>query len=735
MSEYVEPVKRSGESIRVQPASALPFPARQPARIHQNRLLGQTMGSGLYKGLLASVSGIIGMAAIVVAHGQEAGPGTRPGTTALDDISVTATRQEERAVDSLASVSVTNRQEVRRQNPQRIGTMLSQSPGVTTQENPNDPATAVNVRGLQDFGRVAVTVDGARQNFQRSGHNANGAFFLDPAFIRTIDVTRGPVANVYGSGAIGGVVSFETVDPKDILRPREKVAGELGVTALLGGRQNGIHGSVIGASRPVDWASGLIGVSFRNLNAYKDGGGSLIRDSGQDLGSALTKVILTPGEGHTVKLSGQYQKYDFTNGLGTSAAPRRNNNVETTNLVAKYTFSRPDNDWVNLSTTLYRTTTDTDQIRISGTPAQIGNARYFRIETVGFDANNTSRFDLGPVRLASTYGMDWFQDRVRTSDPFSNGDETTPGGRRHVYGAFLQNHFNWTIIDVIAALRYDGYALSGGGNASDGQRLSPKITVGVTPVQGFQPYVTYAEGYRAPAITETLVNGAHPAPSTFTFIPNPNLRPEIGKTIEAGINLKYNDVFGKGDAFRGKVAVFENRVRNFIEGVYTDPGNDCGNPLIPAGCADATFRYSNVARARLRGVEAEFVYDARRWYVSLAGSTIRGDNLIANQPLESVYPDKVVLSGGLRFLDEKLLVGSRLTLVDKQRRLPAASIAANASKAYALVDIFTSYEFATDMRAFAQVDNVGDVRYRRYRDGDRSPGLVAKFGLSTRLGM
>ncbi|MFY7951047.1 MAG: TonB-dependent receptor plug domain-containing protein, partial [Armatimonadaceae bacterium] len=115
-----------------------------------------------------------------------------------------------------------------------------------TQENPNDPATAVNVRGLQDFGRVAVTVDGARQNFQRSGHNANGAFFLDPAFVRTIDVTRGPVANIYGSGAIGGVVSFETVEPKDILRPREKVAGELGFTALLGGRQNGVYGSVIG---------------------------------------------------------------------------------------------------------------------------------------------------------------------------------------------------------------------------------------------------------------------------------------------------------------------------------------------------------------------------------------------------------------------------------------------------------------------------------------------------------
>lgn len=210
---------------------------------------------------------------------------------------------------------------------------------------------------------------------------------------------------------------------------------------------------------------------------------------------------------------------------------------------------------------------------------------------------------------------------------------------------------------------------------------------------------------------------------------------EIGKTLEAGINLKYDNVFRKGDAFRGKVSIFENRVRNFIEGVFADPGNDCGNPFIPAGCADATFRYLNVARARLRGIEGEFVYDARHWYVSLAGSSIRGNNLSANTPLESVYPDKVIIGGGLRFLDEKLLVGSRLTLVDKQRRLPAASVVANASKAYALVNVFTSYEFAKDMRAFAQVDNIGDVRYKRYRDSDRSRGLVAKFGISARLGM
>ena len=79
------------------------------------------------------------------------------------------------------------------------------------------------------------------------------------------------------------------------------------------------------------------------------------------------------------------------------------------------------------------------------------------------------------------------------------------------------------------------------------------------------PYVSYAEGYRAPSITETLVNGPHagatirqlffrcpsgtPGPganSTFCFVPNPNLRPEVGKTKEIGFNVKKNDLFAAG---------------------------------------------------------------------------------------------------------------------------------------------------------------------------------------------
>ena len=108
------------------------------------------------------------------------------------------------------------RQNQRGSQPQTIADSVVGIPGVATQGNADDPGQAINIRGLQDFGRVNVTVDGARQNFQKSGHNANGQFYLDPEFLSRIDITRGPSATVFGSGAIGGVAAFTTRDVIDL---------------------------------------------------------------------------------------------------------------------------------------------------------------------------------------------------------------------------------------------------------------------------------------------------------------------------------------------------------------------------------------------------------------------------------------------------------------------------------------------------------------------------------------
>ncbi len=126
------------------------------------------------------------------------------------------------ATETLGGVSTIRQEQINQLMPTRPADLFYGMPGVYAQERPDDPGTAINIRGLQDFGRVNVVVDGARQNFQRSGHNANGIFYLEPELIAGVDVIRGPVANVFGSGAIGGVASFRTKDVEDVLKVGER---------------------------------------------------------------------------------------------------------------------------------------------------------------------------------------------------------------------------------------------------------------------------------------------------------------------------------------------------------------------------------------------------------------------------------------------------------------------------------------------------------------------------------
>jgi hemoglobin/transferrin/lactoferrin receptor protein len=144
------------------------------------------------------------------------------GVTSLDEISVGATKTEEKAIDSLAAVSTQGKDQLQQTQASRISDLVYQMPSVWFQERGDRPESSINIRGLQDYGRVAVLIDGARQNFQVSGHNANGTFFLEPELLAGVEVVRGPVANVYGSGAIGGVASFRTKDTGDILLPGER---------------------------------------------------------------------------------------------------------------------------------------------------------------------------------------------------------------------------------------------------------------------------------------------------------------------------------------------------------------------------------------------------------------------------------------------------------------------------------------------------------------------------------
>ncbi|MBY0380530.1 MAG: TonB-dependent hemoglobin/transferrin/lactoferrin family receptor [Xanthobacteraceae bacterium] len=701
----------------------------------------------------------------------------------LDTITVTASKTEERAIEALAPVSIVTLQQIQEQQPKRISDLFYNVPGVWFQDRGDDPSTSINIRGLQDFGRVAVVVDGARQNYQRTGHNANGSFFLDPELIGGIDIVRGPAANIYGSGAIGGVASFRTKDIEDVVRTGERWGVDLSGT--VGSNQLSGVGSIFGGIHATPNVDVFGGAVYRNQSNYKDGDGTEIGNTANEATSGLIKTTIRPAEGHEVKLGVVYQGDNYTigqlnRGATTTAALRALNqgssvydsHVKNTMATLGWKYSRPDDDLFDWDAKLYGNQTINDQTKtyhystsgaalcgpgsagnnISGC---VGDPRGYTLNTFGFDVHNTTRFGFAGLRNALTYGGDLFRDDVSTSDTRGNSNITTPGGVRTVSGAFVQLKSNYsTWLEVVSAVRYDHYELSSASTKSEGDRFSPKVSVGITPFSGFQPYISYAEGYRAPSITETLIAGAHatgggpaffvcPDGTTglFCFLPNPNLRPEVGKNKEVGINLKYDGVFSATDSFRGKINVFRNDIDNYIDLVASAP-----TPVPPFGSFSEFYQYQNIPAAKIEGFEAELAYDAGDWFAGVTATLQRGKNTATNVGLASIAPQKITTTGGVRFLDRKLVIGGQWAAVTGNDNIPTGYVP---STSYNLINLYATYQATRDIVFNLTVDNLLDQYYRPYAipgsstDGTTQndvlwtspgPGLTVKGGVRIHFG-
>lgn len=681
----------------------------------------------------------------------------RPTTQSLDEITVTASKTEERAIDALAPVSVVSLRQIQGRQASTVGDLVYNMPGVWLQDRGDEPSTSINIRGLQDFGRVAVVVDGARQNYQRTGHFANGSFFLNPELIGGIDITRGPTANIYGSGAIGGVASFRTKDIQDVLRPGEVWGVDVGT--VFGSNSARAMGSAFGGVRINPNVDFFAGGTYSTQEDYHDGTGVAVSNSANKLSSGLAKLTVRPADGHEVKL-GAIMQQDLYNvgqparraglpnsmggaiGTGTSVYATNVKNYTTT---LGWTYSQPDDKLFDWDAKIYWNRTDNDQTKIShnslaasGNCAGIGagnnitgcvgDQRGYRIDTIGFDVHNTSRFEIGDWRNALTYGADGFRDEVKTFDAHGNSNITTPGGERTVTGGFLQWKANYTsLLEVVGALRYDNYQLSSVLGSTSGDRLSPKITVGLLPTSVITPYVSYAEGYRAPSVTEALISGAHVASSAgagdfnrcadgtrgyFCFIPNTALRPEVGKNKEFGLNIKKDSLFAAGDSFRGKVNVFRNDVEDYINPtLFTGAPFNTFPPFVNVPMPTTYYQYQNIPNARIQGVEVETMYDAQAWFVGVSASFQEGKNTQTNVGLLTIPSQKVTTTAGVRLFENTTTLSMMWTSVKANTDLPVGSVPATS---YDLVNLYVAVKPTPNLTITGSVENLLNSYYRPY---------------------
>ena len=148
-----------------------------------------------------------------------------PSDFSLEEVVISATRwkQEKREIPQRI-VSISSK-EVAMQNPQTAADILAVSGEVFVQKSQLGGGSPM-VRGFST-NRLLYSVDGVRMNSAifRSG-NLQNVISLDPFAIENTEVLFGPGSVIYGSDAVGAVMSFQTLTPEFSLSNDAIVSGK-----------------------------------------------------------------------------------------------------------------------------------------------------------------------------------------------------------------------------------------------------------------------------------------------------------------------------------------------------------------------------------------------------------------------------------------------------------------------------------------------------------------------------
>ncbi len=144
---------------------------------------------------------------------------------ALDQVVVSASRWGQNKREIPARVTTISPKSVALQNPQTAADLLGTSGEVFIQKSQQGGGSPM-IRGFST-NRLLITVDGVRMNnaIFRSG-NLQNVISLDPFATESAEVLFGPASVIYGSDAIGGVMSFQTLDPNISFTDEVRVEGK-----------------------------------------------------------------------------------------------------------------------------------------------------------------------------------------------------------------------------------------------------------------------------------------------------------------------------------------------------------------------------------------------------------------------------------------------------------------------------------------------------------------------------
>ncbi len=711
------------------------------------------------------------------AHAEVASDaGANANANELQRVQVTATRSERAIGDVPNTVDVIDRERMDSLLVRDLKDLFRYEPGISVGSSFGRFGLGdIRVRGLGG-NRVRIQTDGipVSDAFSIGSFSNANRNFVDLDTLKRVEVVRGPTSSLYGSDALGGVVSFITKDPSDYLEEgRDAYFGfKIGYDSSSGG----LFGSATAAFGGDRW-SGLVAVSHRqgqetgNQGKVGGTGSTRTKPNPQDLDgrSVLAKLVFEASQNQRFKLAVEGNEDDTDTDVLTSQGRQALTGAVNDSVIARDHQSRArvsfahEMDAINIGIAdridwqLYRQDSQTNQytreIRSGLAPPTLRDMRErefdFDQRTYGLQINAGKEFATGPAQHALAYGVEVSRtetkqkrDGLRTflvsgvvtpvmlPDVFPVRD--FPVSKTTTAALYVQDEISFAegAFRLVPAIRVDRYALEPEVDAifagdNPGVVVSDVKETSVSPKLGavwhfngdWSLFGGYARGFRSPPYNDVNIGFTNVA-FGYTAIANPDLKAETSDGLEAGLR------FSNAAAY-ASLSAYYNRYDDFIESTRFIGFN--GNGLM-------VYQSQNIAEARIHGVELKAGLELGRLSDKWEGWSLRGaaawsrgegrgpedvevapgvfEEQQVTRDLDSVDPLTATL--GIAF--ERATWGAELAgrFAGRKDRVSDPSLYQQAG--YGVLDLYAHFSFAPGATVNLGVFNLADRKYSEAGD-------------------
>lgn len=509
----------------------------------------------------------------------------------LGPVVVTATATHRDASDAPASISVIDREQLRMRPVLDLSDALRGTPGITI-SGVGMTRRGIRIRGM-DAEYTLVLLDGRRIN-AASDAIAHADFdlgWLPASAIERIEVVRGPMSSLYGSEALGGVVNVISRAATDDWRGELSYNGGVASGGRGGGTtQAGIYAG--GALLP-----GTLGLSFfgehRRREATQDPlDPRLSEQEGRDADTGRLALSWTPSQTQRIDLSHlQGHEKRWRNALQGGTPSYVYETIDDIDRAQSTLSHQGQWAWGQTRFNAYRSTLDRDNRRSRGAAS--------RPQKLTDDIiDGMATVELGSHHRLSI-GSEWRKEQL---------DDTSAARSGHVQAiqtaVFLQDEIQ---LGEKASLVLGD---RGDHHPEFGWHHSPRVYAVWHLTDTFTLKGGTGSGFKAPSLKqlspEYLAVGGG---GRFTIHGNPALKPETNTSHELSAAWR-----GRSGASLQATA-FHNDLEDLIQ-------TEC---VAACGVRGREVRnYTNVARARIRGVELEaslplaagFAFDANHSWLN-----------------------------------------------------------------------------------------------------------------------